>query len=364
MTQIAEFGGPERAAATPQLRDAWHNPGDLRLLSYAPETLSAGAPLVVILHGCGQSAEAFARAAGWLALADALGFAVLCPEQRRSNNMNTCFNWFLPEDVRRDSGEAASIAEMTRLMLEQHALDPARVFVVGHSAGAAMANAMLASYPEIYAAGALVAGLPYGVARSMHEALAAMRRGAGGEPESLAESVRSASAHRGRWPKVSIWHGEADSVVAPANAGQIVRQWADVHQLSAAPPVLESFGARRRTRWMDGRGEAVLELNLIAGAGHDWAAGANGRGAPEADEITISAEILSFWGIEGVRDRAAPAQIVVPARSPRRRDSIKPAPVRSIAPPRPPTLDADEAAIPKRGVLARLGGALKRLFHR
>lgn len=349
MTQIAEFGGPERAA-TPQLRDAWNNPGDLRLLSYAPETLAAGAPLVVVLHGCGESAAAFARRAGWLAQAEAHGFAVLCPEQRRSNNINTCFNWFLPEDHRRGDGEAASIAEMTRLMLAQHALDPARVFITGHSAGAAMANAMLAAYPELYAGGALAAGLPYGVARNMHEALVAMRRGAAHPPDRLAEAVRAASAHNGPWPKVAIWQGEADAVVSPANAGQLVRQWADVHRLSSAPPQTESFGARRRTRWQGARGEVVLELNLIAGAGHDWAAAANGRAAPDAAEISVSGEMIRFWGL----DRSA-------APEAKRRPS-------AILAPAPP-LGAGDApspahASPRRGLLARLGGALRRLFRR
>ena len=92
-------------------------------------------------------------------LADLHGFAVLFPEQQRANNANLCFNWFVPEDIRRDSGEALSIRQMIEAMVVAHGLDRSRIFVTGLSAGGAMASAMLATYPEIFAGGAIIAGL-------------------------------------------------------------------------------------------------------------------------------------------------------------------------------------------------------------
>src|SRR4029453_18745537 len=78
------------------------NPGQLRARTYTPDNLSAGAPLVVVLHGCTQTAADYDYGSGWSSLADRYGFALLFPEQQRSNNSNLCFNWFAPGDLRRD----------------------------------------------------------------------------------------------------------------------------------------------------------------------------------------------------------------------------------------------------------------------
>lgn len=153
------------------------NPGGLRMLSYTPENLPAKSPLVVVLHGCTQSGAGYASAAGWLTLADRLGFAVLAPEQTSNNNPNRCFNWFEPEDTQRGKGEAASIHAMITYMIVSRDLDAERVFITGLSAGGAMTAAMLAAYPETFAAGAVIAGLPAGAADSVHRAFAVMRAG-------------------------------------------------------------------------------------------------------------------------------------------------------------------------------------------
>src|SRR2546430_12343739 len=88
------------------------NPGNLRMFQYLPPGVGTGAALVVILHGCGQTAAGYDQGAGWSQLADQLGFAVLAAEQKAVNNPNTCFDWFNPQDITRGEGEAASIARM------------------------------------------------------------------------------------------------------------------------------------------------------------------------------------------------------------------------------------------------------------
>src|SRR5689334_23050100 len=185
------------------------------MLEFVPEDLPAGAPLVVALHGCTQTAGGYDRGTGWSTLAAREGFALLLPEQRQGNNANRCFNWFEPGDTRRDQGEAASIRQMVAHMVERHRLDPQRVFVTGLSAGGAMASVMLATYPEVFAAGAILAGLPYGAAHSMPEAFEAMTTGRPRPARDWAEAVRRASPHRGPWPRVSVWQGEADTTVRP-----------------------------------------------------------------------------------------------------------------------------------------------------
>jgi poly(hydroxyalkanoate) depolymerase family esterase len=116
--------------------------------------------LVVALHGCTQTAADYDHGSGWTRLADRYGFAVLFPEQQRANNPNNCFNWFLPSDTRRSHGEAFSIRQMIERVITDHGVDRRRVFVVGLSAGGAMTSAMLATYPDLFAGGAIIAGLP------------------------------------------------------------------------------------------------------------------------------------------------------------------------------------------------------------
>src|SRR6478736_1551839 len=137
------------------------NPGNLRMFVYRPPTLADNPALVVVLHGCTQSAASYDLGAGWSTLADRYGFVLLLPEQTSANNPKTCFNWFLPGDTRRDRGEALSIRQMIEKTIGAHGIDRKRVYVTGLSAGGAMTAAMLATYPEVFAAGAIIAGLPY-----------------------------------------------------------------------------------------------------------------------------------------------------------------------------------------------------------
>lgn len=140
------------------------NPGQLRMFSFLPDRLPANAPLVVVLHGCRQTADGHAAAAGWLALAQRYGFCVMAPEQTSRNSLRRCFNWFAPGDATRGQGEAASTHAMITHMIATQPIDADRVFITGLFAGGAMASAMLASYPEVFAGGAVIAGLPHGAA--------------------------------------------------------------------------------------------------------------------------------------------------------------------------------------------------------
>ena len=144
------------------------------MFTYVPSGLADDAALVVVLHGCGQTAAGYDYGAGWSTLADRYGFALLLPEQQRTNNAQRCFNWFSPADTERDSGEPASIKAMVDRMVRDHGIDPRRVFITGLSAGGAMTSAMLACYPEVFAAGAIIAGLPYGAAENVQQALQSM----------------------------------------------------------------------------------------------------------------------------------------------------------------------------------------------
>jgi poly(hydroxyalkanoate) depolymerase family esterase len=296
-----------------EVRGFGFNPGALRMLAYAPPALAPGASLVVVLHGCTQRAGAHARAAGWLALADRLGFAVLAPEQTRENNPNLCFNWFEPGDTARGAGEAASIQAMVQHMVQAHSLDPARVFVTGLSAGGAMTAVLLASYPETFAAGAVVAGLPFGVAGNVQEALRAMHGGSGLSAEALGALVAKAAPAAARPPRLAIWHGLADGTVVSGNAAALARQWAAAHGRPEAPDELRRRAGWTRSVWRAADGEPLIELNLLDGVGHGTPLSAGGEdpiGEVAAymleTGVSSSLEIARFWGL-------APAETEVEA---------------------------------------------------
>jgi poly(3-hydroxybutyrate) depolymerase len=81
-----------------------------------------------------------------------------------------------------------------------------------------MAAALLAAYPEAFAAGAVVAGLPVGAAGSTSEALRRMAEaGPVRTPAGWADQIRGAApiGYAGPWLRLIIWHGEADRVLDP-----------------------------------------------------------------------------------------------------------------------------------------------------
>ena len=280
------------------------NPGALRARIYIPDELPDAAPLVVVLHGCTQSAAGYDHGSGWSQLADQEGFALLFPEQQRANNASLCFNWFLPGDTRRNSGEAHSIFQMVETLVIAHGLDRSRIFVTGLSAGGAMTSVMLATYPEVFAGGAIIAGLPYGVAETIPDAFDRMRGHGGPSDRQLRDLVRGASSHKGTWPLISVWHGSADNTVVSSNADAIVRQWRAVLGLASTPARSETVDGHSRRVWCDAEGREVIEEYSIAGMGHGTplATGGDvglGAGAPFMLDVGISSTrlVARFWGI-------------------------------------------------------------------
>ena len=327
------------------------NPGALKAKYPVPAGLRPKAPLVVVLHGCTQNAAGYDRGSGWTTMADRAGFAVLYPEQKRANNPNLCFNWFMPEDTRRGGGEACSISQMIGAMILEHDLDPARVYITGLSAGGAMTAVMLATYPELFAGGAIIAGLPFGSARSMSEALDRMRGHGGPGAAALGALVtQAADGHDGPWPTISIWHGTADHTVAPANMDLIAAQWRGLHGAGAAPDSVETIGNHTRTTWRGSHGRAAIELHEIAGMGHGTPidpAGPDRLGHAMAHMLDVgvasTAMIASSWGLEPGWAKATAGRLL-----------------RAIVPPTPePVAPSPLNSLPAGGVQKIIEDALR-----
>jgi dienelactone hydrolase len=222
---------------------------------------------------------------------------------------------------------------MIERMVRDHCIDRRRVFIVGPSAGGAMTAAMLAAYPEAFAGGAIIAGLPYGCAATVHAAFEAMAQGPDLSPKQMGDLIRSASAQRGPWPKLSIWHGGADHIVNPRNAEQLVKQWTNVHGLSAEPDFVQQMRGHARRVWLDETGTDCIEANIISGMGHGVPL-ALGHGEDHGAHasalhfdvgVDSSSQIAKFWGI--TTDRWAMSDEVARASA---SETLLPAPERTV----------------------------------
>jgi poly(hydroxyalkanoate) depolymerase family esterase len=359
---------PDGRSPLVEVTDFGTNPGHLRMFSFVPDSLRHGAAqkpaLVVVLHGCSQTAAGYDLGAGWSTLAKQYGFALLMPEQQRANNANGCFNWFNPEDTARDHGEACSIRQMVARMAGDYGIDKRRIFITGLSAGGAMTSVMLATYPDVFAGGAVIAGLPFGVATNVRQALSGMFQSPSRPAGELGDLVRNASDHKGPFPKLSVWHGSADRTVNPANADEIVKQWLDVHGLPQAAMSEGTVDGHPHQVWWNADGETVIESYTITDMAHgtplgladnDERYGAEGAFMIEAG-ISSSYHIAQFFGLTQLRygSRAAtvesPSAKLIPSVSPisaptsdvRKVRRPKETPVRDAAPSQSRPIDVND----------------------
>jgi poly(hydroxyalkanoate) depolymerase family esterase len=307
-TTTAPAGLPGAAGgALTEVTSFGDNPGKLKMFVHAPKSGTASA-VVVALHGCTQSASDY-TAAGWNELADAAGFAVVYPEQTSANNFQKCFRWFDKAQIEREGGEAASIAAMTEHAKAEYGAT--RAFVTGLSAGAAMTAVMLATYADVFEAGAIMAGLPYACATSQLDAYSCMSPGKDKTAEAWAALVPASA--RGEAPRVSIWHGDADFTVRPKNEDELVKQWTGVAGIAGAEPETSTEGGATHAEYKDGAGVVRVESWLLKGMSHGVAlAPKDGCGKAGAYLLDVgvcsTSKAAEFFGLTG--PSAAPPSTV------------------------------------------------------
>ncbi|MEU0370163.1 PHB depolymerase family esterase [Streptomyces sp. NPDC006283] len=286
------------------------NPGALNMYVYRPASLAADPAVVVALHGCSQNAQLYADNAGLTTFADRHGFLLVFAETTTSNNANKCFNWFEPADTARGKGEAASIRQMVAHADSAYNADPARTYVTGLSAGGAMTSVMLATYPDVFEAGAVIAGLPYGCAADIPSAFTCMSPGVDRSPAAWAQGVRDANpGYGGPWPRVAIWQGDNDPTVVPRNADELRDQWTAVHGLDQSPDRTSTIGpdSTRREQHLAPAGTVAVEVDRVPRIGHgtpvDPGTGAQQCGATGTANfiasICSSHWITAFFGLDG-----------------------------------------------------------------
>jgi len=259
--------------------------GTLAYKLFVPRGVGSGAPLLVMLHGCTQSPDDFARGTRMNALAQQHGYIVLYPAQTSAKNPGKCWNWFREADQQRGGGEAALIAALTRHVIDRHDIDPRRVYAAGLSAGGAMAAVLGATYGDVYAAIGVHSGLPFGAARDMASAFAAMKSG-----RAAVETIRGIPA--------IVFHGDRDSTVDACNGDALIAQFTSGK--AEQPATVErgsSPGGRRYTRalYRDADGVVGGEHWQVHGAGHAWFGGDSSGTYTDPAGPDASAHMLRFF---------------------------------------------------------------------
>ncbi|MFJ9772400.1 PHB depolymerase family esterase [Kitasatospora sp. NPDC101157] len=289
-----------------QVSDFGPNPGNLAMYTYVPAGLPTGAPLVVALHGCGQSANDYYADSGWPKYADAYRFAVVLPQTGPSNNPLSCFSWFDATKDTRGKGEAASVVQMVNRAESLYGSDPRRVFVTGLSAGGGLTADLLADYPDVFAGGAVDSGLPAQCATTQAAASGCQNGSQNLTPAQWGDKVRSSDpGYAGPWPRVAIWQGTADYTVRPVNGTELRDQWTDVWGIGQTPSATRSLpGGTTLTTYDDANGNPAVELYSVSGMGHGLAV-APGSGPDQCgtagayflNTICSSYYTAQFWGL-------------------------------------------------------------------
>lgn len=218
------------------------NKGNLEMFVYKPTNSDKKVPLVLVLHGCVQTANEMAEQSGWNSLADANNFMVLYPQQKIENNLNKCFNWYENMDISKDNGEADTIREMIQYTIQNYDINPSKIFVTGLSAGGAMANVLLANYPNLFDSGAILSGIPFKAANDITTAYVAMQGKVEKTPEEWVAAISENNPnYKGKYPKVAIFHGVDDPFVNIKNAKIIEIQWKGIHNIKTEPTIIPEF---------------------------------------------------------------------------------------------------------------------------
>ena len=280
LTPALRPGRHTTSTSAKQWRAEWYSgpAGSRAFFLHVPPGLARDAevPLVLALHGCDQTAEDFAEATRWNALADRYGFVVAYPQQTAAHHAQRCWNWFRARHQQRGQGEPAILAGILAQIRQHHRgwhIDSSRVYVVGLSAGGAMALILAATYPERFAGVGVHSAPPYASATSTVSALRAM-----------AARTPPAPSLNSPLPPLIVFQGTADNLVNADNATRVADQWLAArpgeelrHRQVRMPASLLRTATSRRSaeirRWYAPDGRRKLEVWSVDGLGHAWSGG-------------------------------------------------------------------------------------------
>jgi poly(hydroxyalkanoate) depolymerase family esterase len=295
---------------------------------YVPSTYVAGTavPLVVVLHGCTQTAEVMRQLTRFDQLAETKGFIAVYPEQSSSANSLSCWNFFQDAHIHRGAGEPALIAGITNLMQQRYTVDPHRIYVAGLSAGGGMASVMGATYPDVFAAVGVGSGCEYAATATCAGYQSA-------DPAQAAKAAYAEMGSRARPIPVIAFQGDKDTTVPPVNADQLISQWqqtADLADDAAANGSVPAKAAKTEQgqvaggrsytvrSYSDSKGGELMQYWLVQGMGHAWSGGCSCQSYSDPQGPDATAAMYAFFAAHplpgGARSPGRPSPPNPPAR--------------------------------------------------
>ncbi|WP_433533037.1 extracellular catalytic domain type 1 short-chain-length polyhydroxyalkanoate depolymerase [Micromonospora sp. CA-263727] len=286
---------PASAAALTEVTNFGTNPSNLRMYLYVPDRVAARPGLLVAVHYCTGTGPAMHSGTQFAALADRYGYIVVYPSVTRSSQ---CFDVSSPQALRRGGGsDPVGIMSMVDHVRQRYPVDPARIFVTGISSGAMMTNVLLGLYPDVFAAGAAFAGVPFGCFATTNgsEWNSECANGqVSRTPQQWGDLVRNAyPGYSGPRPRMQTWHGTNDEILRYPNFGEQIKQWTNVHGLSQTPTFTDSpQSGYTRTRYGGSGGQAPIEAISMQGVSHNLPVDA--------------AQALRFFGLDSTSPTSPP----------------------------------------------------------
>lgn len=249
-------------AASPSMAASWqtisdYGGGSVKMTLYVPDKVDASPGIVVSLHYCGGNEG---NAQGWFkSQADKYGFIVIAPKSQ-----GNCW-----DAAPGRSGEKAAVAKMVEYVLTKNNADKAKVFAAGASSGACMTNALLASYPDVFAGGSVLSGVPAGGWTSGGQYVNSYQQASSKDAKAWGDIVRNAFSFSGTRPRVQLWHGTSDELINYGWLAEEVKQWTNVMGLSAKSQGQPPSGWTTQDQYKDANGTVMLEVNIGNGKVHD-----------------------------------------------------------------------------------------------
>ncbi|WP_030490759.1 PHB depolymerase family esterase [Micromonospora chokoriensis] len=329
------FATPASAATLTQVTNFGTNPTNLQMHLYVPDRVATRPAILLAMHYCTGTGPAFHSGTQYASLADRYGFIVIYPSATRSSK---CWDVYSPQALRRGGGsDPVGLMSMVDYVKQRYSADPARIFATGTSSGAMMTNVMLGDYPDVFAAGASFAGVPF----------ACFATGGSSEWNSQCANgqlIRTAQqwgdlvreaypGYTGQRPRMQIWHGTNDETLRYPNFGEQVKQWTNVHGLSQTATYTDSpQSGYTRTRYGSSGPMAPVEAISMQGVTHNLPVDA--------------AQVIRFFGLDGTAPPTTPPPTTPPPTTP---------PPTTPPPTTPPPTTPPPTTPPPTGGACRVG---------
>lgn len=220
------------------------NPTNVPMYVYIPNNLASSPGIVLAIHYCTGSAQAYYQGSPYAQLAEQYGFIVIYPSSPRQG---ACWDVSSQATLTHNGGgDSNSIANMVTWAISEYGADSSKVFVTGSSSGAMMTNVLAAAYPELFQAASVYSGVPAGCFYSSTNAVDAWNSTCAlgdviDTPQQWGNVARAMyPGYSGARPKMLIWHGTADTTLYPQNYFETMKQWTNVFGYNYnAPQIVE-----------------------------------------------------------------------------------------------------------------------------